>query len=136
MALVDTNVLLDLVTDDPEWADWSEARLEEASLAGELLITDVIYAELSARYERIEDLDSMLAEAGIKVIRNSRSSLFLAAKAFQQYRARGGVKTGVLPDFFVGAHAAVEQIPLITRDPKRYRTYFPRVTLIAPDTLE
>jgi len=130
--LVDTNVLLDLVTDDPSWAEWSLARLEEAALAGPVLINDVVYAETSIRYERIEDLDAMLADAMIDIAPTPRPALFLAGKAFQQYRAAGGVRTGVLPDFFVGAHAAVEGWPLLTRDARRYRAYFPKLTLIAP----
>lgn len=132
MILVDTNVLLDLVTDDPMWSDWSLARLEEAALNGPVLINDVVYAETSIRYERIEDLDAMLAEAMIDLAPTPRPALFLAGKVFQQYRAAGGVQTGVLPDFFIGAHASVEGWPLLTRDASRYRTYFPKLTLIAP----
>lgn len=132
MILVDTNVLLDLVTDDPDWLEWSLARLEEAALAGPVLINDVVYAEISIRYERIEHLDTMLADAMIEIAPTPRPALFLAGKAFQHYRAAGGVRTGVLPDFFIGAHAAVEGWPLLTRDARRYRTYFPKLTLIAP----
>jgi predicted nucleic acid-binding protein len=130
--LVDTNVLLDLVTDDPDWAEWSLARLEEAALAGPILINDIVYAETSIRYDRIEDLDTMLAKAMIEIAATPRSALFLAGKAFQRYRTAGGTRTGVLPDFFIGAHAAVEGWPLLTRDAGRYRRYFPKVTLIAP----
>ena len=133
VTLIDTNVLLDVVTDDTVWADWSIARLEEAALAGDLLINDVVYAELSVRYELIEELDAMLEYAGVRVIHMTRPGLFLAAKAFQRYRASGGTKTGVLPDFFIGAQAAVSKLPLLTRDARRYRVYFPTVTLIAPD---
>jgi predicted nucleic acid-binding protein len=132
MILVDTNVLLDLVTDDPRWSDWALARLEEAALSGPVLINDVVYAETSIRYERIEDLDAMLADAMIDLAPTPRPALFLAGKVFQQYRAAGGVQTGVLPDFFIGAHASVEGWPLLTRDASRYRTYFPKLTLIAP----
>lgn len=132
MTLVDTNVLLDLVTDDPEWSDWSLARLEEAAIAGPVVINDVVYAETSIRYGRIEDLDAMLEEAMIEIAPTSRPALFLAGKAFQRYRAAGGARTGVLPDFFIGAHAAVEGWPLLTRDVGRYRTYFPKVRLISP----
>ena len=132
MTLVDTNVLLDLVTDDPNWSAWSIARLEEAALAGPILINDVVYAETSIRYEQIEDLDAMLAEAVIDIAPISRAALFLAGKVFQRYRALGGTRTGVLPDFFIGAHAAVEGWPLLTRDTGRYRSYFPKITLIAP----
>ena len=132
MILVDTNVLLDLVTDDPDWAEWSLARLEEAALAGPVLINDIAYAETSIRYHRIEDLDAMLARAMIEIAATPRSALFLAEKAFQRYRTAGGTRTGVLPDFFIGAHAAVEAWPLLTRDAGRYRRYFPKVALIAP----
>jgi predicted nucleic acid-binding protein len=132
VVLVDTNVLLDLVTDDPNWSEWSLARLEEAALAGPVLINDVVYAETSIRYERIEDLDTMLADAMIEIAPTPRPALFLAGKAFQHYRAAGGLRTGVLPDFFIGAHAAVEGWPLLTRDAGRYRTYFPKLALIVP----
>ncbi len=132
MTLVDTNVLLDLVTDDPDWADWSLARLEEAALAGPIVINDIVYAETSIRYSRVEDLDAMLTQAAIEISAMPRSALFLAGKAFQKYRAARGARTGVLPDFFIGAHAAVAGCPLLTRDAGRYRSYFPKVTLIAP----
>ena len=132
MVLIDTNVLLDLVTDDPVWAEWSVRQLEAASLRGRLVINDVIYAELSIGYGRIEDLDSMLLAAGIAVEPSPRASLFLAGKVFQRYRAAGGIRHGVLPDFFIGAHAAVAGVPLLTRDVQRYRSYFPSVALIFP----
>jgi predicted nucleic acid-binding protein len=133
MIRVDTNVLLDVATDDPVWADWSQRRLEAASLRGGLLINGVIYAELSIGYARIEDLDAMVRIAGLTMASLPRAALFLAGKVFQRYRATSGTKTGVLPDFFIGAHAAVAGIPLLTRDVRRYRTHFPTVTLIAPD---
>lgn len=133
MTLVDTNVLLDLVTDDQNWADWSVAQLEAASLEGPLLINDAVYAELAVRYERIEDLDAFLAAAGLEMAPMPRAALFLAGKVFTQYRRSAGSRTGVLPDFFIGAHAAVGRLPLLTRDVGRYRTYFPSVRLITPD---
>lgn len=133
MTLVDTNVLLDLVTDDPKWADWSIAQLEAASLGGPLLINDVVYAELAVRYERIEDLDAFLDDAGLEMVPMPRAALFLAGKVFSQYRKSGGPRTGVLPDFFIGTHAAVNELPLLTRDIGRYRTYFPSLTLITPN---
>lgn len=132
MTLVDTNVLLDLVTNDPIWADWSVAQLESASLAGPLLINDVIYAELAVRYERIEELDSFIEEAGLELASLPRAALFLAGKVFRQYRRAGGLRTGVLPDFFIGSQAAVQKLPLLTRDIGRYRTYFPTIEMIAP----
>jgi hypothetical protein len=133
VTLVDTNVLLDLVTDDQNWADWSVAQLEAASIEGPLLINDAVYAELAVRYERIEDLDAFLAAAGLEMAPMPRAALFLAGKVFTQYRRSAGSRTGVLPDFFIGAHAAVGRLPLLTRDVGRYRTYFPSVRLITPD---
>ncbi|WP_426232474.1 type II toxin-antitoxin system VapC family toxin [Pararhizobium sp. DWP3-4] len=133
MTLVDTNILLDVVTDDPDWADWSIEQLEAAGLRGPLLINDVVYAELAVRYERIERLEAFLSEAGIELAAMPRPALFLAGKVFQKYRKTGGSRAGVLPDFFIGAHAAVDRLDLLTRDTGRYRTYFPTVKLIAPD---
>lgn len=132
MTLVDTNILLDLVTDDPVWADWSIRQLDAAAVNGPLVINGVVYAELSVRFDRIEELDEVLNEAGITMEEIPRSALFLAGKVFRRYRAAGGNRTGVLPDFFIGAHAAVSKLPLLTRDIHRYRTYFPTVKLIAP----
>jgi len=133
MTLIDTNVLLDLVTNDPNWADWSIAQLEAASLCGPLLINDVIYAELAVRYDRIEDLEAFVDEAGLEMAPIPRAALFLAGKVFTRYRRSGGSRTGVLPDFFIGAHAAVAEQPLLTRDIGRYRTFFPSLKLITPD---
>lgn len=127
MTLVDTNVLL-----DPVWADWSVEQLENASLAGPLLINDIIYAELSVRYERIEGLDAFINAAQLVLTPVPRAALFLAGKVFTQYRRAGGSRNGVLPDFLIGAQAAVQNLPLLTRDVGRYRSYFPTVTLIAP----
>jgi len=132
VTLVDTNVLLDVVTDDPLWAEWSEARLETASLEGPLLIDSVVYAELSVRYDRIEDLDAFLETAELRMQPIPRPALFLAGKVFARYCSAGGCRTGVPPDFFIGAHAAVSRLRLLTRDVGRYRTYFPTVELIAP----
>ncbi len=133
MILVDTNVLLDVFTDDPKWADWSQHQLEAASLSDRLAVNGVIYAELSTRYARIEDLDAALESAGVTLVEIPREGLFLADKAFLVYRKGGGTRTGVLPDFFIGAHAAAANVPLLTRDPRRYRTYFPTAELIAPE---
>jgi predicted nucleic acid-binding protein len=133
VTLVDTNVLLDVFTKDPTWLGWSLTRLEEASFRGPLLINDVIYAETSTRYPAIEDFESALAGAGVTVVPTPRMALFLAGKAFIRYRAAGGIRTGVLPDFFIGAHAAADELPLLTRDARPYRNYFPTVVLIAPE---
>lgn len=133
MTFVDTNVLLDLVTDDPNWADWSIAQLEAASLDGPLLINDAVYAELAVRYIGIEDLEAFLDAAGLEMTPMPRAALFLAGKVFTQYRRSGGSRTGVMLDFFIGAHAAVARLPLLTRDVGRYQTYFPSLRLITPD---
>lgn len=132
MLLVDTNVILDVIEDDPEWAAWSQAQLDAAALKYTLLINPVIYAELSIAYRRIEELEAMLATGGFRVEPIPREALFLAGKVFRQYRRKGGTKTGVLPDFFIGAHAAVAGILLLTRDQRRYRTYFPKLDIIHP----
>lgn len=132
MTLVDSNVLLDLMTDDKRWADWSQAQLEQASSAGPLLINNVIYAEISTRHSTVEAADAMLRDLDIDLVVIPRTALFLAGKAYLRYRANGGVRTGVLSDFFIGAHAAVERLPLLTRDARRYRRYFPTVELITP----
>lgn len=133
MTLVDTNILLDLVTDDPEWCQWSIEQLEAAALRGPLFINDIVYAELSVRYDRIERVDTFVEEAGLKRVPIPQAALFLAGQVFAKYRKAGGLRTGVLPDFFIGAHAAVAGMELLTRDVARYRTYFPRITLIMPD---
>jgi predicted nucleic acid-binding protein len=132
MIFVDTNVLLDVFNNDPVWADWSQQQLNAASLRDRLAINPVVYAESSARFARIEDIDAALTSVDIVVAEMPRAALFLAGQAFQTYRRRGGVRPGLLPDFFVGAHAASLGAPLITRDLKRYRSYFPTLELIAP----
>ncbi len=132
MILVDTNVLFDVLTNDAEWADWSQRHLEIYALEDQLIINPVIYAELSSRFEHIDALESALITANIEVVEVPRTALFLAGKAYRLYRERCGIKTSVLPDFFIGAHAAVAAIPLLTRDTTRYRSYFPTVELIAP----
>ena len=132
MTLVDSNVLLDVVTDGEAWADWSQGQLEQAASVGPVIINDVIYAEISTRYSAVEDVDAMLRDLDIDVVTIPRSALFLAGKAYLRYRSVGGLRTGVLSDFIIGAHAAVEQRPLLTRDARRYRTYFPTVELITP----
>src|ERR1700761_573908 len=112
MTLVDSSVLLDVLTDGQVWADWSQAQLEKAAAAGPLVINDVIYAEISARYPSVDVVDSVIREAGVDVVPIPRSALFLAGKAYLRYRATGGIRTGVLSDFFIGAHAEAEQLPL------------------------
>ena len=131
MTLVDTNVLLDIFTDDPNWADWSIERLDAAALEGPLVINDVVYAELSVRFATIEAVEAVLDESGIAMAAIPSVALFLAGKAFERYRS-GGARTAVLPDFFIGAHAAVSGFTLVSRDARRYRTYFPTIDLVAP----
>lgn len=133
MLLVDTNVLIDVLEDDPEWADWSIGQLRAQSQVHELLINSVIYAELSLTFESVEALDDAVEGLGIGVKDLPRPALFLAGKAFVKYRRGGGNKGNVLADFFIGAHAAVLGCPILTRDGRRYRGYFPSVDLITPD---
>ena len=132
MTLVDTNVLIDLVQDDAEWASWSEAKLFEAQQAGVLTINFVGYAELAPAFDSMADLDGFLKRAKIAVKGISRSAAYLAGEVFLHYRKRRGVKTGVLADFFIGAQAQTEGWTILTRDAARYKTYFPAVTLIYP----
>ncbi|PZN98621.1 MAG: DNA-binding protein [Hyphomicrobiales bacterium] len=130
--LVDTNVFLDLITNDPEWGEWSAGRLAAAMSRGRVVVNDVIYAELSIRFDDVERLDAMLADFQTALDPMPRQALFDAGKAFRRYRASGGLRTGVLPDFFIGAHAAAARLPLLTRDARRYRAYFPTAELITP----
>lgn len=132
MTLVDSNVLLDVFSGGQPWVAWSRRQLELAVLRGSLLINDVIYAEISVQFPAAQSVDAALNEILIEVVSTPRPALFLAGKAFLRYRAAGGRRTGVLSDFFIGAHAAVQNIPILTRDIRRYRHYFPTVELIAP----
>jgi predicted nucleic acid-binding protein len=133
LIFVDTNILLDVLQDDSRWGTWSLQALESAGAQDVLAINPVIYAELSIAFARIEELEQVLADAALTVEPIPREGLFLAGKAFLRYRKQQGTKTNVLPDFFVGAHAAVTGSPILTRDVERYRTYFPTVSLLAPD---
>ena len=130
--LVDTNVLVDVLANDPEWADWSIAQLRAQAQIHRLCINPVIYAELSLSFNTVEALDETLAGLRIPVIDIPRPALFLAGKAFVQYRQQGGTKANVLADFFIGAHAAVAGWPVLTRDVRRYAGYFPTVALVSP----
>ena len=132
VSFVDTNVLVDVVTDDPRWAAWSIHQLEAASIKGDIAINDVVYAEVSVRYATIDEVDRVLERAGLRLERIPRAALYLAGKAFQHYRGHGGQRTSILPDLFIGAHAATLGAPLLTRDARRYRTYFPSLELVAP----
>jgi predicted nucleic acid-binding protein len=132
MLLVDTNVLVDVLQDDPQWADWSIGQLRAQASVHQLTINPVIYAEVSLSFSTLEGLDRAVSTLGLELREVPRPALFLAAKAFVRYRKRGGSKQQVLPDFFIGAHAAVEGWPLLTRDARRFRTYFPTLEVVSP----
>jgi len=132
-AMVDSNVLLDLMTLDPNWFNWSTSTIEAAADTSRLVINPVIYAEVSIRYSRIEDLDASLPSSILEREAIPFEAAFLAGKCFLEYRRRGGTRTTTLPDFLIGAHASVSGYRLITRDAARYRTYFPKVILITPN---
>ena len=128
--LVDTNVLLDVITQDPTWQSWSEEALRVAAEHSTLAINAIIFAEVSMKFDRIEDADAALIDFDREPLPYEAG--FLAGKAFLAYKRRGGAKRSPMPDFYVGAHAAVGGMELLTRDAARYRTYFPRLKIIAP----
>jgi predicted nucleic acid-binding protein len=131
--LVDSNVILDIFLDDPTWADWSESVLADHSAHTTLYINSIVYTEVSIGFEKIEELESAIHKGGFQMLAVPKEALFLAGKAFLQYRKSRGTRTSPLPDFYIGAHAAVLALDLITRDVNRYRTYFPTVRLICPE---
>ncbi len=133
MLLVDTNVLVDVLEDDPEWADWSISRLRAQAQIHELAINPVIYAELSLTFASVETLERAVRDLALEMLELPRPVLFLAGKAFAQYRRAGGRKSNVLADFFIGAHAAVLGCGILTRNPRRYQSYFRTVPLITPE---
>lgn len=133
MVLVDTNVLIDVLEDDPDWADWSLTQLRHRAQLTALAINPIIYAELSVAFSRMEALDAALETMQLRQLEIPRPALFLAGKAFVRYRQQGGAKSNVRADFFIGAHAAVSHLPLLTRYTRRYRAYFPTVELISPE---
>lgn len=130
--LVDSNILLDISTDDPDWAPWSNKALQNAGLQARLVINPIIYAELSVGHSRVETLDALLPANIFQREALPWSAAFLAGKAFLAYRRRGGSRRSPLPDFYIGAHAAIAGYRLLTRDKGRYATYFPTVDLISP----
>ena len=132
VTLVDSSVILDIVTADPDWAQWSENALAQARDEGTLVINPIVYAEVSTGFDRIEDLDDVVPADDFRREVLPYEAGFVAGKAYLAYRRRGGQKRSPLPDFYIGAHAAVRGYRLLTRDAARYRTYFPTVTLIAP----
>ncbi len=131
--LVDSNVLLDVLTEDQSWLTWSSDAIAAAAEIGPLFINPIVYAEVSVRFTQIEDLDDALPPSDYRRLALPWESAFLAGKAFLDYRRNKGTKASMLPDFFIGAHAAVADLHLLTRDTARYRTYFPTVELIAPE---
>jgi predicted nucleic acid-binding protein len=130
--LVDSNIILDVFLDDPNWAEWSESKLEKFSALTRLYINPIVYSEISIGFKRIEELESVLNRAGFQMLDIPKEALFLAGKVFLKYRKNRGAKRSPLPDFYIGAHAAILEMELITRDESRYRTYFPTVKLISP----
>ena len=134
MTLVDTNVISDTLTPGSEWQNWSVARLNECRQRGPLATNEIVFAELSARMSREADVHTVLTRLEITLERIPTAALFAAGQAYRKYREAGGLRSSVLPDFFIGAHAQVARVPILTRDIRPYRTYFPDVTIIAPDT--
>ncbi|HEX3942675.1 MAG TPA: type II toxin-antitoxin system VapC family toxin [Rhizomicrobium sp.] len=133
MTLVDSNVLIDIFTGDKVWFDWSEAALDRCAASGRLLINEIVFAELSARSTSEESLRANLERMSVSLERIPVSAMYLAGQAFAKYRASGGTRSSLLPDFFLGAHAQTSDLPILTRDARRYRTHFPSVRLITPD---
>lgn len=130
--LIDTNVLFDYLSEDAEWFDWSATMLAQMAERGPLVINAIVFAEVSVGYDRVEDVDAALPADYFTRASLPWEAAFVAAQCFRRYRKRGGTRTSPLPDFFIGAHAAVAGLALLTRDPRRYRTYFPKLKLIAP----
>ncbi|MDX2221492.1 MAG: type II toxin-antitoxin system VapC family toxin [Rhodospirillaceae bacterium] len=124
--------MIDIARRDPVWMRWSLAILEDALSRGDVYVNAIVFAELSISYPSPSKVEEFIGKVGATYVDLPREALFVAARAHQAYRRRGGPRTGVLPDFFIGAHAAVMDWPLLTRDPARYRAYFPTVELIAP----
>ncbi len=133
--LVDSNVILDIFLDDPNWADWSESALANYSANTTLYINPIVYTEVSFGFEKIEELESALHKGGFQMLEIPKEALFLAGKVYLKYRAGKGTKRSPLPDFYIGAQAAVLDLDLITRDVTRYRTHFPTIRLIYPENL-
>jgi predicted nucleic acid-binding protein len=133
MTLVDTNVIVDVLTANADWYGWSATQLARCSDTGLLHINEITYAELAVRIESETELTRILRELDLRLERMPVSALFRAGRAFDRYRAVGGPRTSLLPDFFIGAHAEIGKLPLLTRDVRRYRQYFPKVRLIAPE---
>jgi predicted nucleic acid-binding protein len=132
MVFVDTNILLDVVIPNPDWVNWSASHLLQLARIHDLVINPIVYAELSVSFSSIAKVEASIADLDLKLHDMPREVAFLAGKAFARYRRNGGTRTSVLPDFFIGAHASVLTASLLTRDPQRFKTYFPTVHLITP----
>jgi len=130
--LVDSNIILDVFLDDPNWADWSESKLVKFSSISKLFINPVVYSEVSISFQRIEELEFALNQTGFQMLEIPKEALFLAGKVFLKYRKNKGTKLSPLPDFYIGAQAAILKMELLTRYPSRYRTYLPTLHLITP----
>ena len=130
--LVDSDVILDVLTKNEEWLDWSSSQLAESANSGMLVINPIIYAEVSARFERIEELDDALPAGYYRRVPLPWEAAFLACQCFMKYRRRGGNRRSPMPDFYIGAHAALAGLTLLTRDARRYRDYFPTLRIVAP----
>ena len=133
MIFVDTNILIDIASGNPAWADWSRHAIASAHASGPLVINAIVYAEFAVAFETQSDCDAEIEKFDLTLAEMPKSAAFRAAQAFRLYRRRGGVRTGALPDFFIGAHASIAAAPLLTRDVRRYRAYFPELTLLAPE---
>ena len=132
MILVDTNVLIDVLENDPKWAEWSIQQLRSQSQVYQLAINPIIYSELSLAFLTFEALDKVIVDLGLSLLEIPKPALFLAGKAFIRYKREGGTKSNLLADFFIGAHAAILGCPILTRDDKRYRSYFQDLSIITP----
>lgn len=133
MTFVDTNILIDVTSGNPVWADWSRQALASAHARGPLLINAIVYAEFAIGFESQSDCEAEIGDLDLTLAEMPSSAAFRAAQAFRSYRRSGGARSAVLPDFFIGAHASIAASPLLTRDARRYHTYFPELTLIAPE---
>lgn len=131
--LVDSNVLLDVLTEDRSWYAWSSQALQECAGSAVLAVNPIIYAEVSIRFQSIEELEHTLPRDYFERVALPWEAAFLAGKCFLRYRRRGGPRRSPLPDFYIGAHAAVAGMTLLTRDATRYRSYFPKLAIVAPD---
>jgi len=132
ITLVDSNVLLDVITEDPEWMDWSAAALTERANMSRIAINPIVYGEVAARFARIEELEVALPPNYYARLPLPWEAAYLAGQCYVKYRRRGGARRSPLPDFYIGAHAAIEGLTLLTRDARRYRTYFPALRIVAP----